>query len=184
MNAQRIQSLILFLVLLTAGITPLQAAWRSEGSKEALTAQEALQRFRQADSKLERFFREAYGYAIFPAVGKGGFIIGGGFGGNGRVYERGRLVGTADVTMVSVGPQIGGQKFSELIFFQDRDAMERFKKGQLDLSAQVSAVMAKEGASADANYQDGVAIFTLPLAGAMAEVSVGGQFFKFKPLKK
>ncbi len=182
MKPQRILSLALGLFLLAGLLGGAQAAWRSE-SKEAMTAQEALKRFRQADSKLERFFREAYGYAIFPVVGKGGFIIGGGFGGNGRVYERGRLVGTADVTLVSVGPQIGGQKFSELIFFQDKAAMDRFKKGQLDLSAQVSAVMAREGASADANYQDGVAIFTLPLAGAMAEVSVAGQFFKFKPLK-
>jgi lipid-binding SYLF domain-containing protein len=117
---------------------------------------------------------------VFPGIGKGGFIIGGGHG-TGWVYEQGRHIGRATVTQLTVGAQIGGQSYREIIFFKDKETLDTFKKGNLELSAQVSAILVKQGASKDASYDHGVAVFTMPKKGAMAEASVGGQKFKYTP---
>ncbi len=97
------------------------------------------------------------------------------------MYEQGNHIGRASVTQLTVGAQIGGQSFSEIIFFQDKKTLDAFKQGNLELSAQVSAIMVKAGASKDASYNNGVAVFTMPKKGLMAEASVGGQKFKYTP---
>jgi len=97
------------------------------------------------------------------------------------VYEKGRHIGRASVTQLTVGAQIGGQSYSEIIFFADKATLDVFKKGNWELSAQASAIMVKEGASKDASYDNGVAVFTMPKKGAMVEASVGGQKFKYTP---
>ena len=142
----------------------------------------AIARFKATDPSLEHFFGQAYGYAVYPSVGKGGFWIGGAHG-DGEVYEDGHLVGVTSITSVTVGPQIGGQAYSEVIFFRDRDALATFKTGNFTFNAQISAVAATAGAAKDAAYGEGVAVFTLTEGGLMAEATIGGQKFSFTPLK-
>jgi lipid-binding SYLF domain-containing protein len=140
--------------------------------------EQTIAKFKQADSSMKVFFDRAYGYVVFPSIGKGGFIIGGGQG-DGWVYEKGRHTGRATVTELTVGAQIGGQSFSEIIFFADKSTLDNFKKGNWELDAQASVIMVKAGASKDASYDQGVAIFTMPKGGLMAEATLGGQKFNY-----
>ena len=155
--------------------------------------------FRHAGPAAE-FFRTSYGYAVFPTVGKGGFGIGAAHG-DGRVYRQGRYIGTASMTQVSFGFQIGGQVYSEMVFFQDPAALKRFESGNFSLSAGVSAVALTASASARAgtagteagasgnekhataagHYQNGVAVFTIAKGGLMYQAAVAGQKFSFTP---
>jgi lipid-binding SYLF domain-containing protein len=143
----------------------------------------AIEAFKKADSGLKDTFAKAYGYVVFPNVGKGGFIIGGAHG-NGHVFEKGKLIGYGSLTQVTVGAQVGGQEFSEVIFFESKEALAKFKESEFAISAQVSAVAAAEGVSKNAKYVDGVMVFTKAKQGLMAEASVGGQKLKFEPLPK
>jgi len=145
-------------------------------------AKQAIADFQKADSTLKKFFDEAAGYAVFPNVGKGGFIIGGARG-KGLVYEKTNVLGVATMTQASIGAQVGGQTFGEVIFFETPGALSDFKDGKFELSAEASAVAASEGASAAAQYKKGVAVFTLPKSGLMVQASVGGQKFKFDATK-
>jgi lipid-binding SYLF domain-containing protein len=138
-------------------------------------------KFKQKDPGMEKVFAKAYGYAVFPTVGKGGIGIGGAHG-KGYVYERGRLVGRSTLTQVTVGLQLGGQAYSEVVFFKTKDAFQNFKNGNLKLGAQASAIALDQRASADLAYRDGVAIVTMGKGGLMYEASVGGQKFSFKPV--
>jgi lipid-binding SYLF domain-containing protein len=144
------------------------------------TSQEALEILKDTDPELNEWFDDCYGYVIFPTVGKGGFWVGGAFG-KGEVYEKGRFIGEARLTQASIGFQIGGQAYIEVIFFEAKRNLDNFKESQFALSAQASAVAAAEGAAANAKYEHGVAVFTVAKGGLMAEASVGGQKFKFIP---
>lgn len=135
--------------------------------------------FLNDDPGLSIFFEDAYGYIILPNVGKAAWSVGAAMG-NGVAYERGKRVGFARMTQVTVGFQIGGQAYSELVFFQTKEAFERFKEGKVEMSAQVSAVAAASGVSANAKYTDGVLVFTRAKKGLMYEASIGGQQFKFR----
>lgn len=144
-------------------------------------AEQALERFREADPSLENsFFESSAGWAVFPSVGKGGAGYGGAFG-RGVVYADGRPVGYCSLTQASIGFQFGGQVYKELIFFEDRAALAEFRAGDLAFSAQVSAVAATADASRAVNYRNGVAVFLLDSKGLMYEASVGGQKFEFVP---
>ena len=134
--------------------------------------------FLEADWRMEKRFVEAYGYVIFPNVGKGAIGVGGAAG-NGIVYEGGEEIGAAKLTQLSIGFQAGGQAYREIIFFQDKVAMDRFKGSEFEFAAQTSAVAVTAGASADANYEGGVMVFTMQKGGLMYEASVGGQKFKY-----
>lgn len=143
---------------------------------------QAIEAFEKADSTLKDLFANAAGYAIFPRVSKGGLVFGGAHG-EGLVYEKGTLVGRAELSQATFGAQIGGQAFREVIFFETTAALERFKESKLEMSAQVGAVAAAEGAGKNAKYHESVLVFTKVLSGLMAEASIGGQKFKFTPLK-
>lgn len=145
--------------------------------------QAAVEAFQRADSGLKNALQNAAGYAVFPNVGKGGLVLGGAHG-NGLVFEKGKLIGRASLTQVTLGAQIGGQEFSELILFETPAALARFKESGFSMSAQVGAVAAAEGASQNAKYVEGVMVFTKAKQGLMAEASVGGQKFKFQPIEK
>jgi len=132
------------------------------------------------DAGLKTYFDNASGYVIFPNVGKGGLIIGGASG-NGIVYDNGTAVGLANLKKLNVGLQAGGQAVIEVIFFETDAALQRFKDGKFEFSAEASAVIAEEGASKNANYNDGVMVYAMPKAGLMADASVGGQKFGYKP---
>ncbi|NUO50008.1 MAG: lipid-binding SYLF domain-containing protein [Polyangiaceae bacterium] len=154
----------------------------AEEMQEAKTeANQTLAEMKKKDPGIQKFVDGAYGYAIFPSVGRGGLIVGG-MSGDGWVFEKGQLVGSTGVTKVTVGAQAGGESFSQVIFFEDATSMNRFKRGDLELGAQVSAVALKNGAAARAGYTQGMAIFTMTKTGLMAEASVGGQKFSFTPI--
>lgn len=144
---------------------------------------EAKQEFLDKDFQMEDHFAGAYAYVIFPNVGKGAIGVGGAAG-TGIVYERGVIIGVAKLSQVSIGFQFGGQAYREIIFIESKKDLENFKNNKVKLSAQASAVACTEGASANARYRDGIMIFTMQKGGLMYEASVGGQVFKFKPLKK
>lgn len=131
---------------------------------------------------MANLFKNASGYVIFPNVGKGGLGVGGA-GGKGAVYKKGKTVGTAQMVQVTVGAQAGGQAYREIIFFENNDALDRFMQNKIEFSGQVSAIAAKSGASANANYRDGVVVFSQEKGGLMLEASLGGQKFTYKGLK-
>lgn len=140
----------------------------------------AVSTFKTSDPSMEKFFDASAGYAVFPTVTKGAMGVGAAHG-DGEVIVHGAVIGTTSLTQVTIGAQLGGQQYSEIIFFDDKDALESFKGGHFTMSAQVSAVAAAEGASANAKYSSGVAVFTVAKGGLMYEASVGGQKFTFHP---
>ncbi len=154
---------------------------QSDSKKDKVIAdsKDAKAEFIKADKSMDGQFSKSYGYAIFPNVGKGGLGVGGAAG-NGAVYEQGKLVGTAKLSQLSIGLQAGGQAYREVIFFENKESMDRFKDNRVEFSAQVSAVAAASGASANAKYVEGVMVFTMQKGGLMYEASVGGQKFKFE----
>jgi lipid-binding SYLF domain-containing protein len=171
--------------LLLAGlvISGQAAAQEAKYRKIQGDVEEAIKAFKKADPGLEQTFTNAAGYAVFPNVGKGGLVFGGAHG-LGYVYEADKLIGYASLTQVTFGAQIGGQEFSQVVFFETKAALEKFKQSQFTMNAQVSAVAAAEGASKNAKYVEGVMVFTHAKQGLMAEASVGGQKFKFTPAVK
>lgn len=152
----------------------------------------------------KQFFQNAYGYAVFPTIGKGGFGIGVAHG-KGQVYVGGQVTGKSSITQVSVGAQVGGQAYSQIIFFEDKRAYDEFTSGNFEFSAQVSAVAITTGAQAqtsttgksasanpgardagaqEAKYYKGMAVLVYAKGGFMYEASLGGQKYNFQPIKK
>lgn len=155
-----------------------------QNTEEDLIAdsQEAIATISNENPGVAELFDTSVGYAVFPNVGKGAYVIGGASG-NGTVYENGELTGFADLKQIDIGLQAGGKAFIEVLFFETQQAMAEFKEGTYELSANASAVILEEGVSQDIEFQDGVAVVTKPKAGAMAGISVGGQRFEFQPLQ-
>jgi len=152
----------------------------------------------------KKFFQNSYGYAVFPTIGKGGFVVGVAHG-KGQVYVGGKITGKSSVTQVSVGAQVGGQAYSQIIFFEDKRAYDEFTGGNFEFSAQVSAVAITAGAQAQtstagksasanpgsrdagaqqAKYYKGMAVLVYAKGGFMYEASLGGQKYNFEPIKK
>ena len=138
----------------------------------------ALNKFKNKSS-LKPYFKKARGYAVFPNVGKGGIGIGGARG-KGEVFEKGNVIGKTTLTQVSIGFQLGGQAFSQIIFFKDKKSLERFTEGNFEFGASASAALISEGANASADYSDGVAVLTYSKGGLMYEASIGGQKFSYE----
>jgi lipid-binding SYLF domain-containing protein len=138
----------------------------------------ALRTFEREDSSMKNFVSKAFAYVVFPSVGKGAVGVGGAYG-RGIVYQGGKMIGYADMKQATVGVALGGQEYRELICFEDAMSLDKFKANNLAFAAQASAVAVKSGASADAKYADGVAVFTMPTGGLMFEASVGGQQFTY-----
>jgi lipid-binding SYLF domain-containing protein len=154
----------------------------SREDKAALVAEAAtrLQQMTTEDPALGALVKRSYGYAMFPNVGKAGLGVGGAYG-RGVAYERGQHIGYSDVTQGTVGVQVGAQSFSELLLFENKAALDRFKEGQFGLAADASAVVMKSGVATNANFVNGVAIVVSPIGGAMLEAAVGGQQFTYQP---
>ena len=160
--------------------TGCETAPKTEAKRENLVdeAQVSLKSMQNVDPTLASFVDRAYGYAIFPNVGKGGFVAGAAYG-KGSVYEQGRFIGYADVRQGTVGLQAGGQNFSELIVFENKAALDAFTNNKFEFAANASAVAIKPGVSKSANFDRGVAVFTHPKGGLMVEAAIGGQQFTF-----
>ncbi|WP_281542249.1 lipid-binding SYLF domain-containing protein [Maribacter aestuarii] len=178
-NCLWLLSMTVFLVCFCNSVQAQIGGWNPELETKA---REAIKMFKEKDPELENFFEEAYGYAVFPEVGKGAVGIGGAHG-SGIVFQADAAIGRVTLTQVTVGFQLGGQVYSELIFFEDEKAMKRFKRGKLKFAGQVSAVAVTLGASANVAYQNGVAVFTMTKGGLMYEASVGGQKFKYRAME-
>ena len=151
--------------------------------------------------QVKPFFEDAYGYVVFPTIGKGGFVIGGAYG-KGLVYRQGVATGSSELVKLSAGFQFGGQAFSEIIFLQDQRAYDEFTAGNFEFDATASAVAVTAGAQAQAGsagqtagasagpatgvqapsgYRKGMAVFIHTKGGLMYEASLGGQKFTFNP---
>jgi lipid-binding SYLF domain-containing protein len=156
-------------------------AWDPDKIEELhVKAEEAKAEMLDSDPDMQRFYDSAVAWVIIPTVGKGGLGIGGARG-KGLLYEADAITAEVTLTQLTFGFQWGGQAYSEFIFFKDDVALADFKRGNYELGAQASAVAVTAGASADANYSGGVAIFTRAKGGLMYEASVGGQKFKVEP---
>jgi len=153
------------------------AGWDPANEK---LAHDAIAEFKKADPGIQTFFDEAHGYAVFPEITKGAIGIGGAQG-DGTVFEEGSSVGSSTMTQVTIGLQLGGQTYREIIFFKDKAALDSFKSGNYEVAAGASAIALKEGASKTGDYDRGVAIFTMGTGGLMFEASIGGQKFSFEP---
>ena len=148
-----------------------------------------------------KMMSSAYGYAVFPSIGKGGIGVGGAYG-KGRVYEKGKYIGDTSMTQVTIGLQLGGQAYSELILFENQAALKNFTAGNFEFGADASVVAITAAADAKANttgssagasagkndattagfYRKGMATFTVAKGGLMYEASIGGQKFNYKAL--
>jgi len=179
------------LAIAAAALTSLPAA--------ADEYQDTIEVFRKAGES-GKFFQTAYGYAVFPTIGKGGIGVGGAYG-KGRVYEKGRYVGDTSMAQVTVGFQLGGQAYSQIVFFEDQRAFREFTSGSFEFGAEASAVAITAGAGAKAGtagasagasagrhdaktvgvYNKGMATFTVAKGGLMYEASIGGQKFSYTP---
>src|SRR5215471_13873525 len=153
---------------------------KDEGDALLKSAQASRQEWNKIDPQFEAFAKKGYGYAFFPEITKGGLLVGGGHG-RGVVYEKGQPIGYADLTQMSAGFQAGLQDYSELIVFENQAAMDKFKRNEIDFSANASAVYTDQGAAANAQFVDGIAVFVRPIRGAMAEASLGGQQVTYIP---
>jgi lipid-binding SYLF domain-containing protein len=153
---------------------------------------------------VQPYFKNAYGYAVFPTIGKGGVGIGGAHG-SGQVYVGDKVTGKTSMTQLTIGFQLGGQAYSQIIFFEDKRAYEEFTSGNFEFGAQASAVAITAGAQAQAGttgaaasaspggsagaqakteYHKGMAVFTRAKGGLMYEAAIGGQKFSFEPIGK
>ncbi|WP_029036252.1 lipid-binding SYLF domain-containing protein [Salinimicrobium xinjiangense] len=141
-------------------------------------AEKALKKFKEKDPQLQSHLDGAAGYAIFPNVGKGAYILGGAAG-NGIVYENRNVVGYTELRQIDIGFQLGGQAFSELIIFRTPEALKEFKEGNFEFEGSASAVIWDKGRGEAIQFQDGVGVALMPKAGAMAGISVGGQKFNY-----
>ena len=163
--------------LLLSGWKPRNVL-NKKGIKPNLKTIEAINKFKKIPA-LKPYFKKAKGYAVFPNIGKAGIGIGGARG-KGEVFEKDEVIGSTSVTQLSIGLQLGGQAFSQIIFFKDKKDLERFTQGNFEFGASASAALITEGANASADYSDGVAVLTFSKGGLMYEASIGGQKFTFQ----
>ncbi len=171
------------MTLMTFALIACETAPTTQSGKSELEAKASatVSRFQATDPSMSKhFFSTAKAYAVFPSVGKGAVGVGGAYG-KGVLYQGGVVVGFCDLSQASIGFQLGGQAYSEIIFFEDELALQNFKSGSLEFAAQASAVAAASDASANADYDHGVAVFTLAGKGLMYEASIGGQKFSYQP---
>ena len=189
---------LLFILIVVFAQDPLQAKSKSQHSnttnvlisgwkpsknfnnenKANLKTIEALKKFKRI-GRLKPYFKEAAGFAVFPNIAKAGLGFGGARG-SGEVFEDGKVIGSTTVTQLSFGFQLGGQAFSQIIFFQNKRDLERFTDGNFEFGASASAALITEGANASVDYTKGVAVMTFSKGGLMYEASIGGQKFTFK----
>jgi lipid-binding SYLF domain-containing protein len=185
MNTKLIHATRLLVAVLAGAwlVTACASAPETREEQQTLEAQAdaTLQGMVARDPSLRDVLDDAVGYVVFPEIGKGGAVVGGAQG-VGVVYEDGMPIGTAALNQATIGAQLGGQTFSELIVFSEREPLERLKAGNFDLTADASATAITSGAAAQASFENGTAVFISGEEGLMAEASVGGQEISFEPM--
>jgi lipid-binding SYLF domain-containing protein len=185
MHALKCLNLIVAGALLLSGtLVGCSASPKNEGDAAALTAnsQAAMESFKAKDPSLKQLLDKAVAYAIFPNIGKAGWIVGGSYG-KGEVYDReGKRIGFADVTEVSVGLQGGAQAFSELLIFMKQSDLDNFKSTDFSLAGNVSAVALTAGAAGTTDPSKGIIAIVDTKGGLMAEAAVGGQRIRYRSM--
>jgi lipid-binding SYLF domain-containing protein len=173
---------LIFAGLVSFMFTSALWAFEPDTSDELqLDVAKAIINIKKEDPGIAKFFDSAAGYAVIPKVGKAGIGIGGAYG-KGLVIVNEKAVGRTSLSQVTVGFQLGGQVYAQFIFFKDQAALESFQRGNFEFGAQASAVAVTLGASADASYDKGVAVFTHVSGGLMYEATISGQKFKYEAL--
>jgi lipid-binding SYLF domain-containing protein len=156
---------------------------KSAGAPERVEGiQDTIALFKKKDSSIEQLFSSSAGYVVIPTVGEGAFILGGAHGA-GEAFEGGGYVGRVTVSEVSIGAQVGGQSYSQVVFFETPAAFKKLKENSFEFAAEVSAVGADQGVAKNAKFKDGVATFVIPKKGLMAAAAVGGQKLSFEAAK-
>jgi lipid-binding SYLF domain-containing protein len=173
--------IVFSMILAALSIPTISTAQDQSQARTINDSKVAKASFKKADPSMESLFKNSAGYVIFPNVGKGGVGVGGAAG-KGAVYQKGMPVGTAQMIQATVGAQAGGQAYREIIFFENKDALDRFMENKIEFTEQVSAIAVKSGAAADANYRNNVVVFSQEKGGLMVEASLGGQKFMYKAL--
>lgn len=177
----RKSALLIAVIVMLIGSSMTLAFEPDTSDEMQLSVAKAILDIQKADPGMTKFFEGAAGYAVFPKVGKGGIGIGGAHG-KGLVIVNDKAVGRTSLSQVTVGFQLGGQVYSQFIFFEDDVALGHFQRGNFEMGAQASAVAVTLGASADANYDGGVAVFTHVGGGLMYEATISGQKFKYEAM--
>ena len=156
----------------------------SEGAKPARVAevQETLEAFKAKHAGIAKQLADSAAYFVIPTVGEGGFIVGGGRG-KGEAFEGGQYVGAVTVTELSIGAQVGGQTYSELVLFETLKDFERLKSDSLKFNAEVTAIVVEKEASQSTSFQNGMIVYVMPKQGLMAAAAVAGQRVKFTSAK-
>lgn len=177
--------LAMVLGLATASLAGCATAPKTPEERSSLVddAHTTLAAMRSRDAGLDAMLDRATGYAVFPKVGKGGFVAGAAYG-RGVLFERGRAVGFVELNQGSIGAQIGAEMFSELVVLHNADAVQRMKGGRFSLGANAQAVVLTTGAAANAHFDQGVAVFIVPTGGVMAELSISGQQINYEPMRR
>jgi lipid-binding SYLF domain-containing protein len=170
------------IAILSIGLGACATAPRTDSARQSLesSAETTLESMKTRDPGLPGLLDSAYGYAVFPSIGKGGVVVGAAYG-RGVLFEHGHPAGYIELNQGSIGAQLGGQTFAELVVFRDRFAVEQLKSGQFELGANASAVALTAGTAANPSFTEGVAVFTVPQGGLMAELSVSGQKLNYQP---
>ncbi len=167
------------LFILSLSVFTLQAQKKKWTQEDVKKAQEAIAEIKAKNDKITSFFGNSYGYAVFPSIGKGGIGIGGAYG-KGTVFKKGgKATGGVRLTQVTLGFQLGGQAYIEVIFFQSKSAYDSFVGGNFEFAPSATAVAVTEGAAVNIPYKNGVAVFTMAKGGLMYEATLGGQKFDF-----
>jgi lipid-binding SYLF domain-containing protein len=169
----------LLILFCTLTLSAQVGGWNPELKRNA---DDALAKMLEKTPKLKTFKNKAFAYAVFPRITKAGIGIGGAAG-RGIVYQNHEVIGSSKLKQASIGLQLGGQQYSEVIFFENKEALDHFTNGNLKFDGQASAVAITEGASLDIAYKDGVAVFTQTKGGLMYEASIGGQHFSYEANK-
>jgi lipid-binding SYLF domain-containing protein len=171
--SNRITLLVMSVLLAFAACATAPSSHEDRQSLQA-SAQTSLDAMRSRDPGLSDMLAHSVGYVVIPEIAKGGLGFGGAWG-RGVLYEHGTPAGYVQLSQGSWGLQAGGQTFSELIVIQDPGALDRLKSGQFTIGGNASAVAVTTGAAATARFTNGLAVFAMPRAGLMAELSVSGQ---------
>ena len=169
-------TLSVFLLSFILGFSSFAQAEKQD--KDIENCLDAKRDFLKKDPMMKSLFENATAYVIFPNIGKGAMGVGGATG-NGILFEKGKAVGKANMTQITIGAQAGGKVYSEVIFFENNEALKSLKDGKFEFTGQVSAVAVKAGVSANIKYRDGVMVFTQEKGGLMYEASLGGQKFTY-----
>ena len=168
-------------IALMLSVTSISAFEPDTSDEMQLSVAKAILDLKKRDPGMEEFLNGAAGFAVYPKVGKAGIGIGGAHG-KGLVIVNDEVIANTSLSQVTVGFQLGGQVYAQFVFFEDETALGHFQRGNFELGAQASAVAATAGASADVNYDSGVAVVTNVGGGLMAEATVGGQKFKYEAI--